>query len=185
MQYGQRKLHRSMTEMRRSRIGRANVSRGAGSAFRGTMTSRLDTAVQSMRTAGDKWLSVEGEGSGGFPQAFKVLRPAIHPRHEPLGVGVGARRQLDEASSPGESREVSGAVGGRWRRPGPSPVVLLEAYRQEVCERRGHGHGRTERDALHRLRILAEAAAQRRQDVARSEERRVGKECRSRWSPYH
>src|SRR2546429_4540477 len=23
------------------------------------------------------------------------------------------------------------------------------------------------------------------QDVARSEERRVGKECRSRWSPYH
>src|ERR1039458_7223629 len=24
-----------------------------------------------------------------------------------------------------------------------------------------------------------------RRDVARSEERRVGKECRSRWSPYH
>ena len=23
------------------------------------------------------------------------------------------------------------------------------------------------------------------EDVARSEERRVGKECRSRWSPYH
>ena len=23
------------------------------------------------------------------------------------------------------------------------------------------------------------------QDIARSEERRVGKECRSRWSPYH
>ena len=22
-------------------------------------------------------------------------------------------------------------------------------------------------------------------DIARSEERRVGKECRSRWSPYH
>ena len=25
----------------------------------------------------------------------------------------------------------------------------------------------------------------RRRDVERSEERRVGKECRSRWSPYH
>ena len=24
-----------------------------------------------------------------------------------------------------------------------------------------------------------------RRDIARSEERRVGKECRSRWSPYH
>nr|WP_180529121.1 GNAT family N-acetyltransferase [Staphylococcus haemolyticus] len=27
--------------------------------------------------------------------------------------------------------------------------------------------------------------AQRAMKVARSEERRVGKECRSRWSPYH
>ena len=24
-----------------------------------------------------------------------------------------------------------------------------------------------------------------KEDIARSEERRVGKECRSRWSPYH
>ena len=28
-------------------------------------------------------------------------------------------------------------------------------------------------------------AALERQQFARSEERRVGKECRSRWSPYH
>ena len=36
--------------------------------------------------------------------------------------------------------------------------------------------------------FLAKAAAVDREaitDVARSEERRVGKECRSRWSPYH
>ena len=26
---------------------------------------------------------------------------------------------------------------------------------------------------------------QKKEDVIRSEERRVGKECRSRWSPYH
>ena len=26
---------------------------------------------------------------------------------------------------------------------------------------------------------------ERRQQASRSEERRVGKECRSRWSPYH
>ena len=30
-----------------------------------------------------------------------------------------------------------------------------------------------------------ESWRQRLQAVARSEERRVGKECRSRWSPYH
>ena len=29
------------------------------------------------------------------------------------------------------------------------------------------------------------AAVQQRLNPARSEERRVGKECRSRWSPYH
>ena len=28
-------------------------------------------------------------------------------------------------------------------------------------------------------------AAEKKKEVARSEERRVGKECRSRWSPYH
>ena len=33
------------------------------------------------------------------------------------------------------------------------------------------------------LQIIAEA--QRLGGMARSEERRVGKECRSRWSPYH
>ena len=31
----------------------------------------------------------------------------------------------------------------------------------------------------------AVATAQERPDSKRSEERRVGKECRSRWSPYH
>ena len=30
-----------------------------------------------------------------------------------------------------------------------------------------------------------ESDVQAVEDVSRSEERRVGKECRSRWSPYH
>src|SRR5258707_14865722 len=32
---------------------------------------------------------------------------------------------------------------------------------------------------------LSQAQANKLKDEARSEERRVGKECRSRWSPYH
>ena len=32
---------------------------------------------------------------------------------------------------------------------------------------------------------LVEAAIERTTRLDRSEERRVGKECRSRWSPYH
>ena len=35
-------------------------------------------------------------------------------------------------------------------------------------------------DGMH---IIVEALKQN--DIDRSEERRVGKECRSRWSPYH
>src|SRR2546430_12788636 len=42
--------------------------------------------------------------------------------------------------------------------------------------------GRVSRGSWHRRVLIA----CRRQDAAvRSEERRVGKECRSRWSPYH
>jgi len=41
-------------------------------------------------------------------------------------------------------------------------------------------------DALDRFkRLTLEERAQARSRAARSEERRVGKECRSRWSPYH
>ena len=32
---------------------------------------------------------------------------------------------------------------------------------------------------------LLAAAQQEQIEITRSEERRVGKECRSRWSPYH
>src|SRR5689334_24686155 len=48
----------------------------------------------------------------------------------------------------------------------------------------------TERSLRPRLRTVSimpgiENLAPDRTDTSRSEERRVGKECRSRWSPYH
>src|SRR3712207_354541 len=42
----------------------------------------------------------------------------------------------------------------------------------------GRGPGEQQLDQVARLAEAADA-------LARSEERRVGKECRSRWSPYH
>ena len=39
--------------------------------------------------------------------------------------------------------------------------------------------------ALYRLAILDSWDGKLARSLARSEERRVGKECRSRWSPYH
>src|SRR2546430_9768903 len=49
-------------------------------------------------------------------------------------------------------------------------------------------HGHVGVDPLQRRNHAGERAdmlAKARDRVARSEERRVGKECRSRWSPYH
>ena len=41
------------------------------------------------------------------------------------------------------------------------------------------------RDSQNRLGLMDEFCAHRGVSLWRSEERRVGKECRSRWSPYH
>ena len=46
---------------------------------------------------------------------------------------------------------------------------------------RARGNSEVEREALERRRRFDHAVA----ELVRSEERRVGKECRSRWSPYH
>ena len=50
----------------------------------------------------------------------------------------------------------------------------------------GHGgqkfHTDSEQAKLHKSKLRMESREER---LNRSEERRVGKECRSRWSPYH
>ena len=62
-------------------------------------------------------------------------------------------------------------MGPRWDSSG-----IWEAFIPGV------GHG-----ALYKYHILSHSGGQELQkgDRSRSEERRVGKECRSRWSPYH
>src|SRR3712207_3025642 len=72
--------------------------------------------------------------------------------------------------------------GSAWSEPVPAPTSGARS-----------SHGVTggvykARERIHRgvadPRLLA-IPASRRRVAARSEERRVGKECRSRWSPYH
>jgi len=45
--------------------------------------------------------------------------------------------------------------------------------------------GQAKEGRMHILGEMAKALTGSREGVSRSEERRVGKECRSRWSPYH
>ena len=62
----------------------------------------------------------------------------------------------------------------------PLPPPLLDA--------RTRAEAKARVDAAMAARHQAQAAVNRsrfQRDFARSEERRVGKECRSRWSPYH
>ena len=51
-------------------------------------------------------------------------------------------------------------------------VTLVQLREKELSEPEFEAEGRSLLELCHRYRV-------------RSEERRVGKECRSRWSPYH
>ena len=85
-----------------------------------------------------------------------------------------------------------GAPGGRCRIPGAAALLarVFDCLREmlapvELAEELGlEGGAEVYRRRLAAATKLARGA---RRDLvpARSEERRVGKECRSRWSPYH
>src|SRR5256885_14422062 len=49
----------------------------------------------------------------------------------------------------------------------------------------GRRRGRERRVSVHLAAVAVHLWTDRRQSSRRSEERRVGEECRSRWSPYH
>src|ERR1051326_7158199 len=73
----------------------------------------------------------------------------------------------DSGSFPGH-REYVGVVEN---------LVLLDGHKQYVHLRAGH---------VFRKNLIVEVhISQIERNVMRSEERRVGNECRSRWSPYH
>src|SRR2546425_10225542 len=96
----------------------------------------------------------------------------------PIAVDIGDGRRVDrrELRFDGEGAQFEMSVAA-IQRHGAGEGVRLE--QQRLLQLRGAENvldsGTTER------RVGGIAAAQLR----RSEERRVGKECRSRWSPYH
>ena len=63
-------------------------------------------------------------------------------------------------------------------------VNLLTAWRHEIMELMG-GMGINSIEALRGNRLMLRGVDLTEKELERSEERRVGKECRSRWSPYH
>src|SRR2546422_6716952 len=89
-----------------------------------------------------------------------------------------------------ESREHLSACNQlllEWERAPASPAPVAGVFRA-VHTVKGMaatmGYARVT-DLAHRTENLLDLLRRRARPATRSEERRVGKECRSRWSPYH
>ena len=77
---------------------------------------------------------------------------------------------------------------GRGKRPGPGAMVIPTAAGRRAREVWAAATEQTEarwRDRSAMSRTTGTVRSALAKPPARSEERRVGKECRSRWSPYH
>ena len=132
MQYGQRKLQRSMTEMRRSCIGRPSVSR--------TPVGRGQARDP---------VSVDGSFIGS---------PRVEIELAPRGILRGPRRQLDETVRAEQRNEIARAARGRgspsaWRRR------CVKPHRQEEPQRRLQRMRGSELRGLRRGRARTMAAA--------------------------
>ena len=64
-------------------------------------------------------------------------------------------------------------------------LVSLTSEGRSTAENIAHRHSDTVVFLMQILGLTAEQAEADACQIERSEERRVGKECRSRWSPYH
>src|SRR5581483_3698459 len=159
MQYGQRKLHRSMTDIRRSRIGRPNVSRGALRPlrpFRGTTTS--DLAMVAAIYGGD------GHPRQALPAPGYRL-PAVQARYEAFGIRVRPWRQFHKRVGTGQRGEIPGAIGGARSCPGSTPIVHLDPNGHEESQPRAVRDFSPQRHPFRRGWVLAHGGKKRRQHV--------------------
>src|ERR1035441_3423373 len=119
----------------------------------------------------------------GCRRRFRSLLPRL---------GIGFRRVAAEECTPAIIRSQIGLLLGftnrQFRHGVHNPVEILLAHRVYISI----GSGIHEVDGVgyavlagkfNRVEVVAQSAAEGQ--AIRSEERRVGKECRSRWSPYH
>src|SRR3989441_12755432 len=87
-------------------------------------------------------------------------------------------------------------IGGGITGAGIARDAALRGFRTALVDKGDFGGGTSSHSSrlIHgglryleqrAFRLVLEASRERRVLLRRSEERRVGKECRSRWSPYH
>ena len=118
---------------------------------------------------------------GGQRYELYCERHHTGPDEAPAGGGwfAGLRQKFSTMLQQAEEEEAAPPSAGLWAR---LQARMMAWVAERVAEQR----------LLWRLRGKAHVVASHPDDVSfetilpvRSEERRVGKECRSRWSPYH
>ena len=139
--------------------------------FRPRLARELDVTLAEVARL------LEGDGRPGVPDGLAV--PAWLGHFAALEQGAAQLWSYEPVGVPGllQTRDYATAI----QRGSPGPVTdgdvarMVEARmtRQQVLTRQSK--------PLH----LAVVRASTMRATSRSEERRVGKECRSRWSPYH
>src|SRR3712207_4862102 len=74
----------------------------------------------------------------------------------------------------------------KYRKPALAELIYKTATEQAVGQQTTTNGGETSQDAAgSETADTSSAVVETANGKVRSEERRVGKECRSRWSPYH
>ena len=122
----------------------------------------------------------------GAATAYAESRPMIL-----LSPGRPLGHDFRDTGALHETKDPSGAVGaiaGRSRRvtSGSEAVTMIhDAFRDFAHSRPRPVHIEIPLDVLEAELDYTDRHVAPRPPGARSEERRVGKECRSRWSPYH
>src|SRR3712207_6566168 len=99
---------------------------------------------------------------------------------------IGQTVYLSATPGPYERARASGTVEQVIRPTGlVDPQVVLKPTKGQIDDLVHEIRVRSERDERVLVTTLTKKMAEDLTDYLRSEERRVGKECRSRWSPYH
>ena len=111
------------------------------------------------------------------PQAeeFEVV---LYGSLSKTGVGHGTDRVIRQTFAPKPCRITFSDRTPEGFHPNTMDLIALAGGR-EIARLRVESVGGGD------IRVPGEPAAAAGEEVYRSEERRVGKECRSRWSPYH
>ena len=145
-----------------------------------------DNTKAALMTRGIAELTRLGEALGGKPETFSGLTgvgdlivtcTSVHSRNRKAGYLMGKGMTAEEAM-----KEVKMVVEGVYSAKAALglakkcnvAVPIVEAVNRVLFE-----------NADPKEEVSNLLLRERKQEHTRSEERRVGKECRSRWSPYH